>query len=302
MALTNNVEVMGKVELVPVSPAISPISVNWHFWPFCNYSCRFCFGPDPKKCPVLPEKDALCVPALLKAAGTEKLTITGGEPTLCPYLPAIIRRAKAVGLNTSIVSNGTGITPAFLHAVAGSLDTVGLSIDSAYEGVEVALGRGQGMHVTMIRNVANLLHARHIPLKINTVVTRLNWKEDMSALIEDLHPQRWKVFQVLRVDGCNAGRVDNLLVTRSQFAAFVARHARLNPVVEDEDCLTDSYLKIDPAGRFYQDIGGVRRYSASIFKVGVHAAIHQVGWNAAHFVRRGGIYDWSTLQPNLHQV
>ncbi len=302
MALTNNEEVLGEVDLAPIPASIQPVSVNWHFWPFCNYSCHFCFGPDPKSCPVLSERDALRVPALLKAVGTEKLTITGGEPTLCHYLPAVIRQAKVVGLTTSIVSNGTGITPAFLDHVAGSLDTIGLSIDSAREDVEVALGRGRGCHVATIRKAIALIHALGIPLKLNTVVTRLNWEENISTLIEDLNPKRWKVFQVLRVDGCNAGRVDDLLVTREQFTAFVARHASLHPVAEDEEFLTDSYLKIDPAGRFYQDIGNVRQYSASIFSVGVHTAIKQVGWNVVHFVHRGGIYEWSTLQKKLVEV
>lgn len=100
-----------------------------------------------------------------------------------------------------------------------------------------------------------------IGLKLNTVVTALNWQEDMHALLRDLRPARWKVFQVLAIAGQNDGAVEPLLITGEQFAAFVDRHLDLEaeglgPVAEDNDAMTDSYAMIDPLERFYGNHGG----------------------------------------------
>jgi MoaA/NifB/PqqE/SkfB family radical SAM enzyme len=76
------------------------------------------------------------------------------------------------------------------------VDWIGLSIDSADEKVEVALGRGNGGHVKKILELAKVIHKAGIKLKINTTVTRLNWQEDIRPLIRLLKPDRWKVFQV----------------------------------------------------------------------------------------------------------
>jgi len=38
-----------------------------------------------------------------------------------------------------------------------------------------------------------------IRLKINTVVSKLNYNEDLSWLIKKIKPERWKVFQILRI-------------------------------------------------------------------------------------------------------
>lgn len=44
-----------------------------------------------------------------------------------------------------------------------------------------------------------------IKFKINTVVNRYNFQEDMNAEIAELNPYRWKVFQVLIIKGENNG-------------------------------------------------------------------------------------------------
>src|SRR5690606_31813796 len=107
-----------------------------------------------------------------------------------------------------------------------------LSIDSANEAIQAALGRGRGDHVARTVRLARLCHEGGWRLKVNTVVTALSWDEDMRDLVITLAPERWKVFQVLAVNGQNDGRVNNnddegvapLLITSKQFEAFVSRH------------------------------------------------------------------------------
>ncbi len=117
--------------------------------------------------------------------------------------------------------------------------------------------------------LAELCRAQGIGIKLNTVVTALNWQEDMSDFVRELAPSRWKVFQVLAVVGQNDGAVEPLLISADQFGRFVARHAALaaegfEAVAEDNDAMTDSYAMIDPLGRFFGNSGGVQSYSRPI--------------------------------------
>ena len=51
-----------------------------------------------------------------------------------------------------------------------------------------------------------MCHRMKIKLKMNTVITNLNYKEDFSELIKIIQPRRWKIFQVLPIIGQNDAR------------------------------------------------------------------------------------------------
>lgn len=273
-----------------------PISVNFHLWKPCNYHCRFCFATFRDVQGYLTFSDAKRLLFLLREAGTEKINFAGGEPTLHPYIGKLVAESRRLGFVTSIVSNGARIAE-LLEKYAGDLDWVALSVDSASEVIQKQLGRGNGDHV--LRSVAlfDELHRYGIHVKLNTVVTRLNFQEDMSAFVQRVRPERWKVFQVLPVDGQNDGSVEELLISPQQFQEFVERHQTLldevfRPVAETNDLMKDSYVMINPQGQFYNTTAGRYLYSSPILEVGVNVALAQVGWNVDNFLVRGGIYSW----------
>jgi len=277
-----------------------PISVNWHFWPWCNMKCKFCFATfnDVKK--VLPKDTALTVPGMLKDVGTEKITFVGGEPMLCPYLGELLIEAKKQGLATKIVSNGTGFSRNFLNKYHEFIDIVSLSIDSSCNLKEEKLGRGWGSHVNKIIEISIRLKEFNIPLQINTTVTSLTWKENMIALIEKLKPFRWKIFQVLPINGQNDGMVDDLLITQKEFDFFKNTHKEIPyAIFEDNTTMTGSYIMLDPIGRFYDNTTGKHIYSESIFKTGVINAFKQISWDKKKFLHRGGIYNWFLKKKGL---
>jgi len=268
------------------------ISVNWHLWPRCIHQCKFCFGKFNEINRVLNKEDALRIPHILKNFGTQKLSFTGGEPLLCSYLGDLIRETKQVGITTMLITSGTLLTEGFLNKYKEFIDWIGLSIDSSRESVQYLLGRGSGNHIRKVKEIAKLIHKSHIKLKINTVVTRLNWEENMSALITDLSPERWKVFQVLPIEGQNNDSIESLLITEKQFDYFVKNHLHLNPVFETNEDMTGSYLMLDALGRFFQNSKGYLEYSSSILHTNPIVALNQVGWDASKFKKRGGIYNW----------
>ena len=124
--------------------SVLPAAVNWHFWPWCNYACKFCFATfeDIPRGDRLRREEALKIPELLASAGAEKITFVGGEPTLCPYLGDLVIAAKKAGLVTCIVSNGSGLTEQFLSEYSPYIDWIGLSIDASTDDLHERIGRG----------------------------------------------------------------------------------------------------------------------------------------------------------------
>lgn len=275
-------------------PLSTPVSVNWHVWPRCNYACRFCFATFPDIRQALRREEALKIPVLLRDAGTDKLTFVGGEPTLCPYLLELLRESKRVGLTTMIVTNGYLLADGYLDQIRDHADWIALSVDSASNETEKTLGRGYGNHVDRVLVVAKKIKEAGIHLKVNTTVTALTWQEDLHLLIRAVGPERWKVFQALSIRGENDDFGPANWITPDQFRAFLSRHADLEPIGEDNEAMTGSYVMPDPLGRFFQNFGGVYRYSDSVLEKGVLAALEQVGWDAEKFVRRKAFYDWKT--------
>ena len=55
-------------------------------------------------------------------------------------------------------------------------------------------------------------------------VNIFNHQENLETLVKIIHPKRWKIFQVLPINGQNNGKVEKLLITSDQFQEFVARH------------------------------------------------------------------------------
>ncbi|MCC6216994.1 MAG: radical SAM protein [Polyangiaceae bacterium] len=277
--------------------------MNFHILSACDARCDFCFATFPGVRGRLAAPDARRLITLLRAHGAEKLTFAGGEPTLHPDLEGYLRHAKGEGLVTGVVTNGSRLQPLLARA-ADAIDWVALSVDSASEATQRALGRGGGDHVARAVRLSDLCRAAGVRLKVNTVVTSLTWEEDLTELLRRLAPERWKLFQVLRVEGQNDGRVERLLISREQFSAFVARHARLAEagvtlVPEDNDAITDSYVMIDPLGRLYGDTGGIHRVGPSVLEAGVDAALAAVGFQPEKLRARGGLYDWAPPRRHL---
>ncbi len=273
-----------------------PVAVNFHLYKPCNYHCRFCFATYRDIDGHLPLADAMALLRALREAGAEKLNFAGGEPTLHPHIGELVGEAKRLGFVTTLITNGARLDR-LLDTHAADIDWIGISVDSADEHTQAALGRGRGGHVERSRIHAARIHALGIRLKLNTVVTALNWQEDMHAFVRELRPARWKVFQVLAIDGQNDGDVEPLLIDREQFLGFVTRHQDLaaeglEPVPEDNDAMTDSYAMIDPIGRFYGNHRGRYVYSRPILEVGVEVALASVDFELQRLVARGGLYVW----------
>jgi radical S-adenosyl methionine domain-containing protein 2 len=249
----------------------------------------------------LPKEECLALVSELAEAGFEKINFAGGEPTLCPWLPNLIRRAKEHRLVTSIVTNGSAITDEWLDDLNGSLDWIALSIDTVDPDKQLRLGRAlRGTHPITEKEYLHIISAikRHeIRLKINTVVTSITWQEDFTRFIRLTKPERWKLLQVLPIKGQNDEHIADFIITAEQFEAYVQRNCIVEDdeiivVPENNEAMTESYIMVDPAGRFYDNVQGSYKYNDPILKVGVKEALKQVSIDPERFRKRGGNYEW----------
>ena len=281
-------------------------SVNFHLWQPCNMRCGFCFARflDVKE-GILPKghlnrEDCLKVVAMLAEAPFQKINFAGGEPTLCPWLSELIRSAKDAGMTTALVTNGTKITSEWLDAVEGKLDWIALSVDTVSRELLTRTGRstvaGPLTEQHYLR-IIDLIKQRGIRLKINTVVTAATWEEDFTDFIRAACPARWKILRVLPVAGQNDNDFERFAISQSQFQSYVDRNGRVAEcgiavVPEDNDLMRGSYVMVDPAGRFFDNVQGRHNYSRPIIDVGVEEALNDVAVDPVLFQQRGGLYDW----------
>ena len=284
-----------------------PAAVNWHFWPWCNYACKFCFATfeDIPRSDRLSKEEALKIPVMLAAAGAEKITFVGGEPTLCPYLGDLVIAAKKAGLVTCIVSNGSGLTEQFLYEYSTYIDWIGLSIDASNDDLHEQIGRGlnkdlaiqRSHHLELSKNVWERCQSFGIRMKLNTVVCSVNKDDTMLELVRQLRPDRWKIFEVLPVAGQNDEFIEGLVLKDGEFDAWLSRHKDVQLdgiqfVPESNDLMRGSYAMLDALGRFYSNVDGRHQYASPILDVGVEEGWNENRFLEERFIERGGIYDW----------
>jgi len=279
--------------------------------------CRFCFatfddtrGRLPKG--HLPEDEAIALVERMGAAGFRKITFAGGEPTQCPWLERLVRTARRAGMTTMVVTNGSLLDRLpWVFDPQGPLDWVTLSIDSARPETHVALGRtlgGNALDNAHYLALAQRLRDAGVRLKLNTVVTALNAAEDMSALVQGLQPERWKILRMLPVQGQNDEAAESLHVDHDDFGAFVDRHRHLHEhhgvrlVPEDHEDIRGTYAMVDPAGRFFDNTEGGHSYSRPILDVGIDAAWQEVHFRPQGFADRSGRYAWEAPTVLAHRL
>lgn len=288
----------------------SELVINWHLTEACNYGCRYCYskwhGGNGKEL----LHDAENSQALLRELfdyfspgnlatraqlgmrwNSVRLSLAGGEPLL--YEREVVRLAtfaRELGFNISLISNGSRLNDALMSELAPLLSVLGLSLDSADPEINRQIGRvdrkSQLVSLTKLAATVNEGRSRNpdMRLKINTVVNALNFTDNMSETIALFNPDKWKVLRVLPAIS------NDLAIAKHEFAEFLARHHRFAPIIsaEDNSDMVESYIMINPHGRFFQNssTGQGYRYSEVIPDVGAQAAFRQISWIADKFQAR----------------
>lgn len=267
-------------------------TASFHIVKPCNLKCKFCYASfqDMRVLKQLPLEDAKIIIDKLKLGGLKKITFAGGEPMLYKNIFEIVEYSKRIGLTTSIITNGSFLTPEALLKFKDTLDWVGLSVDSLNAETNIKIGRGDKVdYLTLVKNIKAL----NFKLKINTVVNKFNEMEDLNNFIKWANPSRWKVFDTLKVEGQNDEDFESIKSTKGAFEEYVKRNKQAVIVPENNEVMRGSYLLIDPQGRLFENTNGSHTYSSRLQENDLLKCLGEINLNREMFIKRGGVYKWN---------
>jgi len=291
----------------------TPLVLNWHLTEACNYGCQYCYAAwnestcrrelihnSERTSALLSElyqffrpDNRLSPLANRLAWNALRLNLAGGEPLLhAGKIPTIVSQARGLGFQVSLITNGSRLNEDLLNQLAPQLTWLGISVDSASPVTNRAIGRADrgGRLLDLDHLATSLMGARQsnpeLRVKLNTVVNQLNYREDLSPLVQSVAPEKWKVLRMLPVVN------EHLAVSDEQFAGFVASHRAFSGILcaEDNQDMRESYLMIDPHGRFFQNsplvTGQGYTYSRPILEIGADSAFAEMSFNHQRFSAR----------------
>lgn len=282
--------------------------INFHMTESCNYRCAYCYATWNNHCHARElHRQSDRVEQLLEllasyffapnsiqqALGYEtvRINFAGGEPMLLgERFVLAVTQARALGFNTSIITNGHFLDKVILDKLAAQLSVLGISYDSMAANIVRNIGRldrkGKFLTPDKLVGIARSYKALNPSgiLKINTVVNACNWRDNLLDLMEEVQPDKWKLLRVLPVHD------HNLVISETQYRKYVNRHAQLAHLIaeEDNEAMKHSYLMISPEGCFYQngEAGEGYQQSLPILDVGVEKALSDVHFDVYAFSRR----------------
>jgi MoaA/NifB/PqqE/SkfB family radical SAM enzyme len=100
----------------------------------CNLRCLHCYSSSgPEEGGGMELFTLLSAAAGAAAEGYDVLSVSGGEPLLYPHLAALLDGAHALGMRTTVVSNGMLLDERRLDVLSGRADVLAISLDGMPE-------------------------------------------------------------------------------------------------------------------------------------------------------------------------
>lgn len=172
----------------------------------CNFRCVYCMPaeglPWLPKAEILRYEEITEVVRQLAPLGLRRIRITGGEPTIRPELPTLVRMLRAIPEveDIALSTNGVKLPEMAAALVDAGLHRVNISADSLRpDRVATIARRDLGFDLVRAANAATA--ARLDPVKVNVVVMRgINDDEvaDFAALTIE-HPWHVRFIELMPV-------------------------------------------------------------------------------------------------------
>lgn len=171
---------------------------------FCNFKCEYCLpsgfvGKRPSNELNLAEIDWLV--NYFAQLGTQKIRLSGGEPTLRRDLPDIIHLCQqTAGIKTvAMTSNGWKLQPRYRTWIDAGLQQLNLSIDSLDPQQFHQITGINQLHNTL-RGIDSVLSDGRLRVKINAVLMRQQQEsqlKDALRYIKD-RPLTWRFIELMQ--------------------------------------------------------------------------------------------------------
>jgi len=150
----------------------------------CNNDCSHCYNETPRERTELSSDAWKEILSHLWSIGIPHIVFTGGEPTLVPELPALIRYAESLGQITGLNTNGrTFKDPTYVsNLVAAGLDHVQITFESYLESIHDGMVARKGAWKDTIHGIRNALSQNLFVMTNSTLL-----KENSRYLRETLN-------------------------------------------------------------------------------------------------------------------
>lgn len=195
---------------------------NWRILRRCGARCVMCDQWQDKewKEKEFPEEKILQLLDEMHALGVEHVRINGGEPTLHPSLPLMVKTAKGLGMRTELVSHCGFLDKALCRKLASAgLDCVAWSLDGLEETHDRIRGV-PGLFKRAVRGIKMLqIASPAMHITVNCVVQRKN-QADLLDIV--------RLCKQLRISAIDFSQVD-VLGTNTKLNNISAVDSRLNP-------------------------------------------------------------------------
>ena len=198
----------------------------WMITNRCNLDCGYCVledAPDQIARELDLDGKRALVSHLYERLGFRRLTLSGGELTIIGKRPpgdliALLRHirqyrsaAPEENLAIEVYTNGALLTDAVADEMAGVVDLVAVTIDSADESRLARVGRNLGQRRDYLERTAQVcrrLSERRIELKLHTVVGRLTHASigaEAPRILDRVEAaggrvSAWKLYQYMSYD------------------------------------------------------------------------------------------------------
>ncbi|MDP3220999.1 MAG: radical SAM protein, partial [Deltaproteobacteria bacterium] len=251
----------------------------------CNQWCSFCD---------LSEMDVKLSPETVKAAidgsrarGSERLILTGGEPTLSPHLVEYVRHARSAGFSEIVLqTNAVRLSRGELvrELVDAGLAAAQVSIHGADAALSDRLTQAPGTHERTLRGIDNLVAAGVVCL-LNHLVFRDN-ASGLVAFVE-LARARWGhrpdlVVLQFRAPRNEFERPEEARAHLAPYSAFVGPLLEARALARAYGFGTSALL--DPTG--VPSLCVLAAHGADVPAVArEHGAVHHHAWESSWFTR-----------------
>lgn len=206
----------------------------------CNQKCRFCpCSKEEASYPLIPGADLeRIVQEILKDRQTEHIVISGGEPTLHPYLGELLHTITSNGIRVTVLSNSERFSDdAFTSRLLSLAETERLSVITTLHSQDGAehewVNQTDGSFRRTIRGLQNLRKGG-IHVTVKHCITRLNYR-DLKKFYETINRlfDEQVDIQICSIDYCG-------LTEENKFDQMVV-FPELAPYLEEmfDACLLD---------------------------------------------------------------
>lgn len=176
----------------------------WEITPRCNLNCRFCYNLwrgsyDYSVNRVLGFKEIVALwekterELSIKEIKTEGITLTGGEPLLCSFLPSLISYFRQKKIPVHLISNGVLLSEGMAEKLAeADLTSLEISLPSVHRKTYREL-TGSDVLTLVKKNIISFKSiCASIPLTLSTTVMNENIHEteDFLSLVWSLMAKR----------------------------------------------------------------------------------------------------------------